>query len=138
MQCPNCGGTIPPNSTRCLKCGSFIDNAPAGQSSAPPPGNAPAQQPGPPAPPVSTGAPKSRVAAGVLGILLGGLGVHRFYLGYIGIGMTMLLLQILGWFLSFFCIGIFISIGIGVWGLVEGIMILTGSINTDASGQPLQ
>jgi TM2 domain-containing membrane protein YozV len=26
---------------------------------------------------------KSRIAAGLLGIFLGGFGVHRFYLGYI-------------------------------------------------------
>ena len=25
-----------------------------------------------------------------------------------------------------------------VWGLIEGIMILTGSINTDANGNPLK
>ena len=31
--------------------------------------------------------------------------------------------------------GAFIS---GIWGLVEGIMILTGSIATDASGRPLK
>ena len=26
----------------------------------------------------------------------------------------------------------------GIWGLIEGIMILTGSINTDANGVPLK
>ena len=26
----------------------------------------------------------------------------------------------------------------GIWGLVEGIMILSGSINTDANGIPLK
>ena len=30
------------------------------------------------------------------------------------------------------------SFAIYVWGLVEGIMILTGSINTDANGNPLK
>ena len=29
---------------------------------------------------------KNRVVAGVLGILLGTLGVHKFYLGYVGLG----------------------------------------------------
>src|SRR5258707_374960 len=31
---------------------------------------------------------KSKLVAGLLGIFLGGLGVHRFYLGYIGIGIA--------------------------------------------------
>jgi len=26
----------------------------------------------------------------------------------------------------------------GIWGLIEGIMILSGSINTDANGNPLR
>ena len=30
---------------------------------------------------------KSKVAAGVLGILLGGIGIHKFYLGKIGMGI---------------------------------------------------
>src|SRR5262249_2074384 len=30
---------------------------------------------------------KSKIAAGLLGIFVGGLGVHRFYLGYTSIGL---------------------------------------------------
>ena len=30
------------------------------------------------------------------------------------------------------------AIASGIWGLVEGIMILTGSINKDAQGKPLR
>jgi len=53
---------------------------------------------------------KSKVVAGVLGILLGGLGIHRFYMGHIGLGIVYLLLC---W------------TGIpGVLGLIEGIMYL--------------
>jgi uncharacterized membrane protein YvbJ len=33
---------------------------------------------------------KSRTTAGILGILLGGFGVHKFYLGRIGEGILML------------------------------------------------
>lgn len=44
---------------------------------------------------------KSRVAAGILGIFLGGFGIHRFYLGYVGIGIVQLIVSIL----SFFIIG---------------------------------
>lgn len=38
---------------------------------------------------------KSRVTAGVLAILLGGFGVHKFYLGMTGAGVTMLLIGLL-------------------------------------------
>ena len=59
------------------------------------------------------GAGKSKIAAGILGILLGGLGVHKFYLGKIGLGVLYLL---------FFWTGI-----PGIIGLIEGIIYLTMS-----------
>jgi TM2 domain-containing membrane protein YozV len=34
---------------------------------------------------------KSKVVAGVLGIFLGGIGVHKFYLGNVGIGLVYIL-----------------------------------------------
>ena len=72
---------------------------------------------------------KSKIAAGLLGIFLGAFGVHNFYLGYTGKAVAQLLITLL-------------SCGFGavvtsIWGLVEGIMILTGSINTDADGRML-
>ncbi|RWZ68248.1 NINE protein [Labedella populi] len=75
---------------------------------------------------------KSRVVAGILGILLGAFGVHRFYLGYTGIGIAMVCITVI----SFGTLAIVSSI----WGLIEGIMILTRSQNfqTDASGRPLR
>lgn len=75
---------------------------------------------------------KSRLAAGLLGIFLGWLGIHRFYLGYTGIGVTMLLLSVLS-------LGV-LSPFIAVWGLVEGILYLTangGSYSVDSTGRPL-
>ena len=73
---------------------------------------------------------KSKIAAGLLGIFLGGFGVHNFYLGYTGKAIAQLLITLL-------------TCGFGaviseVWGLIEGIMILTGSINVDAQGNPLK
>ena len=70
--------------------------------------------------------PKSKVAAGVLGILVGAFGVHRFYLGYIGIGVIQLVL-------------LFLSCGASsLWGFIEGILILCGvGITTDADGVQL-
>jgi TM2 domain-containing membrane protein YozV len=76
-----------------------------------------------------SGPPKSRVAAGLLGIFLGVFGVHRFYLGYTGLGVLMLLLTILS-------IGILAPF-IALWGLIEGIVILCGGIKTDRRGIPL-
>ena len=73
---------------------------------------------------------KSKIAAGILGILVGAFGVHNFYLGYNGKAIAQLLITVLT------CgIGAAIS---SIWGLIEGILILTGSINVDANGIPLR
>ncbi len=50
-----------------------------------------APPPAPAASPIGQAPPKSRVTAGVLGILLGGLGIHKFYLGDTGLGIIYLL-----------------------------------------------
>jgi TM2 domain-containing membrane protein YozV len=129
MNCPNCGGTVPPGTQRCLKCGSYVEQ-PAQQVP---------QQPGVPLAPAAPAAPavpadaKSKLAAGLLGIFLGALGVHRFYLGYAGIGVAQLILSLLG----FVTCGVTSAIA-GLWGLIEGIMILTGGINRDGQGRPLR
>jgi TM2 domain-containing membrane protein YozV len=69
---------------------------------------------------------KSRLAAGLLGILLGGWGIHRFYLGYVGIGILQIVVTL-------------VTCGIGsLWGFIEGILILTGWMETDAQGRPLK
>jgi TM2 domain-containing membrane protein YozV len=71
---------------------------------------------------------KSKIAAGLLGIFLGGFGVHRFYLGFTRIGIIQIVVTI------FTC-------GIGsLWGFVEGILYLVGSngYTTDATGRPLR
>lgn len=75
---------------------------------------------------------KSKVVCGLLGIFLGHLGIHRFYMGYTSIGFMQLALNLSG----FFTCGI-TSIIAGIWGLIEGIMIFTGSIN-EPDGTPLQ
>ncbi|MFF2269237.1 NINE protein [Cellulosimicrobium cellulans] len=76
---------------------------------------------------------KSRLAAGLLGILVGSLGIHRFYLGYTGIGLTMLLVSVLSFG--------FAAPVIAIWGLVEGILYLTsktGYYAVDSTGRPLR
>lgn len=64
---------------------------------------------------------KSKVTAGVLGILLGSLGVHKFYLGYTKEAIITLVITLLG---SFIVIGPTVM---GIIGLIEGIMYLTKS-----------
>jgi TM2 domain-containing membrane protein YozV len=100
--CQNCGQETDPKAELCARCGVRL------------------------APLTAPETAKSRVAAGVLGIVLGGLGVHRFYLGYVGIGIAQIAVTL-------------VTCGLGwVWGFIEGILILTGTINKDAKGQPLK
>lgn len=72
---------------------------------------------------------KSKNIAGFLGIVFGALGIHNFYLGYIGKAVAQLLITVL----SFGFLGVISAI----WGLIEGILILTGKIAKDAKGNPL-
>ena len=106
--CSNCGSEIKDGAEFCSKCGSK-----AGTSNATAGQNA------------NANAPKSKLAAGLLQIFLGCFGVGRFYLGYTGIGVAQLLVSL------FTC-------GIGaIWPFIDGILILTGSVTTDAEGNPL-
>lgn len=73
---------------------------------------------------------KSKIVAGILGILLGSLGIHNFYLGYTGKGVAQLLISVLS------C-GILTFVS-AIWGLVEGIMLLTDSAPVDAEGKILR
>ena len=107
--CQNCGSPTHPLAEICVKCGVRVStNIPAPDA-------------------------KSKMAAGLLGVFLGGLGIHRFYLGYTGIGVAQLILSLLGIVTCFTT-----TAAASIWGLIEGILILTGSINTDAQGKPLR
>ena len=128
MYCKNCGNAMDPNAAICVKCGcakgvgsSFCPNCgqpiQAEASFCPSCGYAIPAKP-------AAGA-KSKMTAGLLGIFLGGFGVHNFYLGYTGKAIAQIALTV-------FCLG-----AGGIWGLIEGIMILCGSINKDAAGNLL-
>ncbi len=69
---------------------------------------------------------KSKTVAGILGILVGSLGVHRMYMGYIGIGVLQLVLTL-------FTLGM-----AGLWGFIEGVLILVQDDWTDAHGRLLK
>jgi TM2 domain-containing membrane protein YozV len=66
------------------------------------------------APPVGRG--KDKMVAGLLGIFLGGLGVHQFYLGSNTTGIIEIVLSVV----SCYILG-------SICGIVEGIMILVMS-----------
>ena len=102
--CANCGNPLQPGAAVCMSCG-FASNAAVKAPAVP-------------------GA-KSKMAAGLLGIFLGGFGVHQFYLGNTKRAIIEIVVTV--------C-----TCGIGAWwGIIEGIMILMGKINTDANGNPL-
>ena len=99
--CPNCGKETVPGAAVCTNCGAALT-------------------------PEANGEAKSKLTVGLLGIFLGGFGVHNFYLGYTGKAIGQIALTLCG-----FGAG-------GIWGLIEGILILTGKINKDAKGVPLK
>ena len=67
--------------------------------------------------------PKEKMVAGLLGIFLGSLGIHKFYLGYTTEAIIMLAVTIAGGFIS---LGI-ATFAMGTIGLIEGIIYLTKS-----------
>jgi len=86
--------------------------------------------PGTQYPQVSGRASKSKLAAGLLAIFLGWLGIHRFYMGFTKLGVVMLLLSLLslGALLPF----------VFLWGVVDGILVFANVIKRDAYGDVLK
>ena len=66
--------------------------------------------------PGGTGGADKKIVAGICGIILGSLGVHKFILGYTTEGIIMLLVSVLTCFIA--------SPIMGIIGLIEGIMYL--------------
>jgi TM2 domain-containing membrane protein YozV len=98
VYCSACGAQISPQAIACPQCGH--PNA---------------------VNPAATGQAKSRTTAGILAILLGSLGVHKFYLGKIGSGIL---------YLCFSFTGV-----PGVIGIIEGIVYLTQTDQAFAQAQ---
>lgn len=125
--CANCGAEMPDVATMCPMCGYQV---------APTEPVAPAQPEQPTGPQQTTyntnntqaypTEQKSKIVAGLLGIFLGAYGIHNFYLGYTQKAVIQLVL-------------VFVTCGLsGLWGFIEGILILCGNINVDAKGVPLK
>ena len=102
MFCPNCGSQNEDSANNCTNCGAPL-NQETQQTQQTTVNNGP----------INNGVtPKSKLVAGLLGIFLGGWGVHNFYLGYTKKGILQIVLTI-------------VTCGIAaLWGLIEGILIL--------------
>ena len=70
--CQNCGVATQPNQILCVKCGLAL------QPQGTPLGG------------------KDKIAAGLLAIFLGWIGVHKFYLGYTKSAVTMIIISLVG------------------------------------------
>jgi TM2 domain-containing membrane protein YozV len=86
--CPSCGVEVLPEQDMCVKCGVLLKKE---------------EQ-------TETKSKKSKLVAGLLGILLGPLGVGRFYLGYTAIGVLQIVVTICTCGLG------------GLWGFIDGIL----------------
>ena len=73
------------------------------------------------------GGDNKKVLAGILAIILGSLGVHKFILGYQKEGFILLGITILGYATTCLVIGAFFFWIPGLIGLIEGIIYLTKS-----------
>ena len=80
---------------------------------------------------------KSLIVAVLLCLFVGGLGIHRFYLGKVGSGVAILSLYILGLLTVWIVVGFFFFMITSTWAFVDLILILCGSLR-DAQGRKLQ
>jgi len=102
MNCVKCGKEVPEGTKSCPACGADQSAQPVSTT------------------PVADDS-KDWLVALLLSIFLGQLGVDRFYLGYIGLGVVKLLT----------------AGGCGIWWLIDVIMIATDSLK-DANGRSLR
>jgi len=130
VACPHCDGAVEP--WQALRGGASRQPQPQYAPPPPSPRPGPHYAPGPNGPyPGMTAdgfSRRNRWIAGALAILLGSLGVHRFYMGHIGIGLAQILISVLS-------LGVLAPV-VGVWAFVEGILCFCGAMH-DVDGLPL-
>lgn len=85
-------------------------------------------------------APKNKIVAAILFLFLGELGIGNFYMGQNNLGITKIVLFLIGCVTAFFIIGFVILGALWIWKMVEFVMVLTGGggYDRDANGVPLQ
>ncbi|MBO4406060.1 MAG: TM2 domain-containing protein [Clostridia bacterium] len=142
MYCTHCASPVEEGAAVCMKCGFAVgsDNKFCAFCGAPvEAGQAVCTSCGQPIPvAIDRSKQKSSMIAGLLALLCGCYGVHNFYLGNTGKAVAQLVMAILGIATSWLIIGIIPLLGASIWALVEGIMLFTGKITTDADGVPLK
>ncbi len=126
-KCAQCGAPIDAMATVCKFCGAEVAAQPQYQA---PQGQQSAQYAQPQVPPAyvqfNEADRKSKLVAGLLGIFLGAFGVHNFYLGFTSREVIQIVVT-------------FVTCGIGgLWGFIEGILILASNNKVDAKGIPLK
>ena len=93
-KCPQCGAPIDPGATECKFCGEKLAVQQAAQQVQQPQPQVVIQQAAPQQVYVTGINPswpiKNKIAAGLLGIFFGAIGVHKFYMGKIGMGILYL------------------------------------------------
>ena len=97
--CCVCGAPVLPRQAVCLECGSSLRHRTY---------------------PKYYASRKDKVAAALLAFFFGGLGIHKFYLGYTGAGVVMLLVSIIGGL----CTWGIATVVIELIALIEGIIYL--------------
>ena len=97
MYCQNCGKEISDNAVICVHCGCATGNYSKNN--------------------------KSMLVAILLWLFLGGLGLHRFYLGHTASGTVMLLCTL-------FCWLVIPAIVVMIWWFIDIILIVSGNLKT--------
>jgi len=98
--CFNCGEEIAKNADTCIKCGAKQSLTSQG----------------------ITTSGRNKITAGILGLFLGGWGIHKFYLGENGAGILYIVISTIGLFCFFIP-----NIILGIIILIESIQYLTMS-----------
>lgn len=75
----------------------------------------------------SAGGDNKKILAGVLAIVFGQLGVHKFILGYQKEGIILIVATVIGYATMCLIFGSFIVMATAIIGLIEGIIYLTKS-----------
>ena len=104
--CGNCGVEVSADQIVCVKCGVSLSEQGVSAASL-------------------DSKPKDKTTFLVLGILLGSLGIHNFYAGYMAKGIVQLCISVLS------C-G-FLAVVSSIWGIIDAL-----TVDKDASGVPFK
>lgn len=120
-KCPKCGSMQPISANYCSRCTTALGGP------HPPPEQAYGQQ----KQVIVVQTPKSVGVAYALLIFLGQFGLHRFYLGHVGAGITQLALGVVGWGTSWLLIGFVPLVALWIWLIID--LFLVGEMVREAN-----